>query len=168
MSSRQIMSMAATTRNCYRHPVCTLIILRRPDHDWPLLVAANRDEMAGRPWDPPARHWRDRENVVAGIDRLAGGTWMGLTTRASPPASQSQRFTGPRSDIALARRSRAGSSGSCRRRRCRRGTGGSRRTQLPVIQSSDRRQRDAFCSAASALTIMAVSRSLKSPTGCRC
>ena len=78
MSSRQIMSMAATTRNCYRHPVCTLIILRRPDHDWPLLVAANRDEMAGRPWDPPARHWRDRENVVAGIDRLAGGTWMGL------------------------------------------------------------------------------------------
>ncbi len=41
-------------------------------------MAANRDEMAGRPWDPPARHWPDRENVVAGIDRLAGGTWMGL------------------------------------------------------------------------------------------
>lgn len=34
--------------------------------------------MAGRPWGPPGRHWPDRENVVAGIDRLAGGTWMGL------------------------------------------------------------------------------------------
>ncbi|PPR09471.1 MAG: hypothetical protein CFH41_02501 [Alphaproteobacteria bacterium MarineAlpha11_Bin1] len=58
--------------------MCTVIILRRPDHDWPVLIAANRDEMEKRPWDPPARHWPDRENVVAGIDRLAGGTWMGV------------------------------------------------------------------------------------------
>lgn len=58
--------------------MCTVVLLRRPDSDWPLLVAANRDEMAGRPWDAPARHWPDRENVIAGIDRLAGGTWMGL------------------------------------------------------------------------------------------
>ena len=58
--------------------MCTLITLRRPGHEWPLLVAANRDEMVGRPWDPPARHWPDRDNVIAGIDRLAGGTWMGL------------------------------------------------------------------------------------------
>lgn len=41
-------------------------------------MAANRDEMAGRPWDDPGRHWPDRDNVVAGIDRLAGGTWLGL------------------------------------------------------------------------------------------
>ena len=58
--------------------MCTVVILRRPDHDWPLLIAANRDEMAGRPWDPPGRHWPDRENVVAGIDQLAGGAWIGL------------------------------------------------------------------------------------------
>ena len=58
--------------------MCTVVILRRPDHDWPVLMAANRDEMVGRPWDPPGRHWPDRENVVAGIDQLAGGTWMGL------------------------------------------------------------------------------------------
>lgn len=72
------MNMAAAMRTCYPDRMCTVIILRRPDHDWPLLIAANRDEMAGRPWDPPARHWPDRENVVAGIDRLAGGTWMGV------------------------------------------------------------------------------------------
>lgn len=58
--------------------MCTLVLLRRPENDWPLLIGANRDEMAGRPWDRPGRHWPDRENVVAGIDRLAGGTWMGI------------------------------------------------------------------------------------------
>jgi hypothetical protein len=41
-------------------------------------MAANRDEMTSRAWDPPARHWPDRENVVAGIDHLAGGTWLGI------------------------------------------------------------------------------------------
>lgn len=58
--------------------MCTVIALRRPDHDWPVLLAANRDEMRERPSAPPARHWPDRANVVAGIDRLASGTWLGL------------------------------------------------------------------------------------------
>ncbi len=58
--------------------MCTLVTLRRPDHDWPLIVATNRDEMLNRPWKPPARHWRDRNNVTAGQDELAGGTWLGL------------------------------------------------------------------------------------------
>ncbi len=57
--------------------MCTLVILRRPDHRWPLLVAANRDEMADRPWRPPGRYWPDRPNVVAGQDELAGGSWLG-------------------------------------------------------------------------------------------
>jgi uncharacterized protein with NRDE domain len=58
--------------------MCTVVLLRRPGHRWPLLLAANRDEMADRPWRPPARHWPDRAEVVAGLDDLAGGTWMGL------------------------------------------------------------------------------------------
>jgi len=58
--------------------MCTLVILRRPGHDWPLIVAANRDEMADRPWRPPARHWPDRDHVTAGMDELAGGTWLAL------------------------------------------------------------------------------------------
>ena len=58
--------------------MCTVVILRRPGHDWPLILAANRDEMTDRPWDGPARHWPDRPEVVAGRDRLAGGTWLGL------------------------------------------------------------------------------------------
>ena len=58
--------------------MCTVVVLRRPDHDWPILLAANRDEMADRPWRPPARHWPDRPNVRAGIDEFAGGTWLGV------------------------------------------------------------------------------------------
>ena len=34
--------------------------------------------MKDRPWKPPGRHWPDRHDVVAGLDELAGGTWMGL------------------------------------------------------------------------------------------
>lgn len=59
--------------------MCTLVILRRPGHRWPLLLAANRDEMQGRPWLPPGRHWPDRDEVIAGLDLLAGGTWLGLS-----------------------------------------------------------------------------------------
>lgn len=59
--------------------MCTLVILRRPGHRWPLLLAANRDEMEGRPWQPPGRHWPDRDEVIAGRDVLAGGTWLGLS-----------------------------------------------------------------------------------------
>jgi len=58
--------------------MCSVIILRRPDHDWPILIAANRDEMHERSWLPPARHWPDRPEIVAGQDQLAGGSWLGL------------------------------------------------------------------------------------------
>ncbi len=58
--------------------MCTLIVLRRPAHAWPVLIAANRDEIADRPWRPPGRHWPDRPEVTAGLDVLAGGTWLGV------------------------------------------------------------------------------------------
>lgn len=58
--------------------MCTVIILRRPDHDWPVIIGANRDEMNNRPWKAPARHWDDRPDVIAGLDETAGGTWLGV------------------------------------------------------------------------------------------
>ncbi len=58
--------------------MCTVVILRRPGHPWPLVLAANRDEMTNRPWQPPARHWPDRPQIVAGKDDLAGGAWLGV------------------------------------------------------------------------------------------
>jgi uncharacterized protein with NRDE domain len=58
--------------------MCTVVILRKPGSPWPLILGANRDEKVDRPWLPPDRHWPDRPEVVAGIDQLAGGTWLGL------------------------------------------------------------------------------------------
>lgn len=58
--------------------MCSVIILRRPGHRWPVIIAANRDEMSDRPWRPPGRHWPDRTDVVAGLDVLGGGTWLGI------------------------------------------------------------------------------------------
>jgi hypothetical protein len=58
--------------------MCTVILLRRPGHAWPLLVAANRDERLDRAWDPPAAWWPDHPAVIGGRDRTAGGTWMAL------------------------------------------------------------------------------------------
>jgi len=59
--------------------MCSVVILFRPGHPWPIILGANRDEMANRPWLPPARHWADRPQVVAGLDKLAGGSWLGAT-----------------------------------------------------------------------------------------
>ena len=58
--------------------MCTVVLLKRSQHQWPVMMAANRDELLDRPWDPPAAWWPDRPGVVAGRDRLGGGTWMGL------------------------------------------------------------------------------------------
>jgi hypothetical protein len=58
--------------------MCTLVVMRRPGSAWPLLVAANRDELASRPARPPGRHWPDRADVVAGLDVQAGGSWLGI------------------------------------------------------------------------------------------
>lgn len=56
--------------------MCTVILLCRQDHAWPLILAANRDEQVGRPWDAPGTWWPDRPGVIGGRDREAGGTWM--------------------------------------------------------------------------------------------
>jgi uncharacterized protein with NRDE domain len=58
--------------------MCTVVLLYRPDHPWPVILVANRDESVDRAWDPPAAWWPEYPGVIAGRDRTAGGTWMGL------------------------------------------------------------------------------------------
>jgi uncharacterized protein with NRDE domain len=83
--------------------MCTVIVLYRPDHPWPLLIAANRDEMLNRPWQPPGRHWPDRPNVIAGLDELGKGTWFGLNSDRVAAGVMNRRNTlGP----AMGKRSR--------------------------------------------------------------
>lgn len=71
--------------------MCILVTLRRPGHKWPLILGANRDEIVTRPWAPPGRHWPDRPDVVAGLDRLAGGSWLGLNGRGVVAAMLNRR-----------------------------------------------------------------------------
>jgi len=43
-----------------------------------LVLTANRDEFLDRETEP-ASFWRDAPHLLAGRDRLAGGTWLGVT-----------------------------------------------------------------------------------------
>jgi len=43
------------------------------------MIAANRDEMEGRPSAPPGRHWPEQPEIVGGLDLLAGGSWLALS-----------------------------------------------------------------------------------------
>ena len=55
-----------------------MVVLWRPGHAWPLLLAANRDERLDRAWDPPGAWWPERPGLVGGRDRLGGGSWMAI------------------------------------------------------------------------------------------
>jgi Transport and Golgi organisation 2 len=73
--------------------MCTIVVLLRPGQPWPLLIAANRDEMLDRPWKPPAGHWPDRPGVVAGLDLLAGGSWLGINREGVVAAALNRRHS---------------------------------------------------------------------------
>jgi len=73
--------------------MCTIVILNRPGHDWPVLIAANRDERLDRPWKKPGAHWPDRPEVVAGLDVLAGGSWLGINATGVVAAALNRQGT---------------------------------------------------------------------------
>ncbi|WP_225412910.1 NRDE family protein [Stigmatella hybrida] len=58
--------------------MCTLVILHHVHPEWPLLLAANRDELYARP-SAPAQFLAGPRLLVAGLDDVRGGTWMGVT-----------------------------------------------------------------------------------------
>jgi uncharacterized protein with NRDE domain len=58
--------------------VCLILVAWRVHHEFPLVVAANRDEFYQRR-TASADFWPDHPQVLAGRDLEAGGTWMGIT-----------------------------------------------------------------------------------------
>lgn len=58
--------------------MCLAILALGAHPDWPLVIAANRDEFHARPASPAAP-WPDALHVVAGKDLQGGGTWLGVT-----------------------------------------------------------------------------------------
>ncbi len=58
--------------------MCTLIVAVGVFPDADLLVAANRDERLDRPARPPALLVDESVPLIAPLDEVAGGTWLGL------------------------------------------------------------------------------------------
>lgn len=58
--------------------MCLIVVAHRMHPEYPLVVAANRDEDYHRP-TASAAFWSDAPQVLAGRDLLGGGTWLGVT-----------------------------------------------------------------------------------------
>ncbi len=58
--------------------MCILFIANNMRDDYPLIIAANRDEFYARP-TAPSSFWKSHPHLLAGQDLEANGTWMGVT-----------------------------------------------------------------------------------------
>lgn len=58
--------------------MCLIVLAWRVHPEYPLIVAANRDEFHARP-AAPAAFWEDEPAILAGRDLEARGTWMGVS-----------------------------------------------------------------------------------------
>ena len=59
--------------------MCLIFIANQCHPEYPLIIAANRDEFYDRPTQPLS-FWKEHPQMVAGLDEQGGGTWLGVTT----------------------------------------------------------------------------------------
>jgi len=81
--------------------MCFLELVYKQVPDFSVVIAANRDEMVERPALPPCQV---RPGVWAGVDQIAGGTWLGVNAhgmvvgianlRSQTPANPKARSRG--------------------------------------------------------------------------
>ncbi len=74
--------------------MCILFIAVNKHPQYPLIVAANRDEFYARP-TAPSNFWTDNSNILAGKDLQAGGTWMGISQQGNFAALTNIRAPSP-------------------------------------------------------------------------
>ena len=60
--------------------MCLMVMALRVHREYPLILAANRDEFDDRPF-LPARFWPEAPWVLAGRDERGGGSWLGVSSR---------------------------------------------------------------------------------------
>jgi len=60
--------------------MCLIIFAYQAHKEFPLLVAANRDELYERASEA-SHFWPDKPDLLAGRDCCANGTWMGISKR---------------------------------------------------------------------------------------
>jgi uncharacterized protein with NRDE domain len=84
--------------------MCLVIVAVEVSRRYPLMIAANRDELHARP-AAGAAWWTDRPEVFAGRDLSAGGTWLAVDRRGRVAAvtniRESKHAVAPRSRGAL-------------------------------------------------------------------
>ena len=81
--------------------MCLIAWNWQPDSATPLLLIGNRDEFYARP--AQAMHWWEGEQVLAGKDLQAGGTWLGLNRRGHLAVLTNYRSPGTQRDDAPSR-----------------------------------------------------------------
>jgi uncharacterized protein with NRDE domain len=74
--------------------MCTLAVYVRRFADFPLVLAANRDEFLARPATTPLL-LATAPRIVGGRDLLAGGTWLGLSERGVAAGLLNRRTAEP-------------------------------------------------------------------------
>src|SRR5438309_9782695 len=82
--------------------MCTLALYFRVFENFPLVVAANRDEHYDRPSAPP-QILSLNPKIVAGKDLRVGGTWLGINEHGVFAAILNRRGNGEQSAVSQAR-----------------------------------------------------------------
>jgi uncharacterized protein with NRDE domain len=82
--------------------MCILFIAVNQHPLYPLIIAANRDEFHARPTQA-AHFWESDNNILAGKDLTAGGTWMGINTKGFIAALTNIRAPGKERENAITR-----------------------------------------------------------------
>ncbi len=70
--------------------MCLIVFAYDCHPEYRLILGANRDEYRDRPADP-AGFWHAAPHLLAGRDRQAGGTWLGVTTEGKVAAITNYR-----------------------------------------------------------------------------
>ncbi len=73
--------------------MCFVLVLYRVHPEYPIVVAANREERRDRPATPP-HAWDTSPRIWAGRDEVAGGTWLGANEMGLVVAITNRRGEG--------------------------------------------------------------------------
>ncbi len=82
--------------------MCLIVIAFQYHKDYPVIIAANRDEFYSRP-TAALDYWEDHPFILAGRDLISMGTWLGVSkkgrisavTNYRDPASLNKKSEGP-------------------------------------------------------------------------
>jgi uncharacterized protein with NRDE domain len=82
--------------------MCLILFAWKAHPDFPLILAANRDELHARP-TAAARFWDDHPGILAGRDLEGMGTWLGVTRSGKFAAVTNYRDAAPAPQAAASR-----------------------------------------------------------------